>query len=96
MELSNKTTEIIDALFSVKEAEIIESTLLEKCSTNIPGCEDWSQENMERVWLSVLKLSSGNIEKFESAIILANTDYRDLFMAAGFGDDLEAHKQWQP
>jgi len=96
MELSNKTTEIIIALFSVKDAEKVASTLLEKCSTNIPGCQGWSQENIERVWLSVLKISGGNIEKFESAITLANTDYRDLFMAADFGYDLEAHKQWQP
>ena len=35
------------------------------------------------------------MRKFESAVKLANTDYRDLFMTAGFGYDSEAHKKWR-
>jgi len=30
----------------------------------------------------------------EAAIELANTDWRDLLMAAGFGEDLNAHQKW--
>ena len=69
---------------------------LSVCSNNIAGCSSWKRESLERLWLSVLKISCGNMEQLYSAIALAQTDYRDLFMSAGFGHDLEAHKKWVP
>jgi hypothetical protein len=51
---------------------------------------------MERIRFSVLKLSNGDMKKLVDAIELAKVDWRDLFMAAGFGEDPQAHKKWQP
>ncbi|HEX7025644.1 MAG TPA: hypothetical protein VF268_00240 [Gammaproteobacteria bacterium] len=96
MNLSNKVKFAISALFDECEAKEVERLLIEQCSNNVPGCSDWSKESLERVWLSVLKISNGSIEKLHGAISQANTDYRDLFMSAGFGYDAEAHKNWQP
>jgi len=51
---------------------------------------------MERIRFAVLKLSEGNIEKLVQGIELAQTDWRDLLMMAGFGEDVEAHDKWKP
>jgi hypothetical protein len=96
MQLSARTLAIAQSLFSEKDLKIVESLLLEGCTNKLPGCDDWSQENLERVWISVLKLSNGNVNKLLNAIELANTDYRDLFMSAGFGYDSQAHRLWHP
>ena len=93
--LSNKTKKIIGLLFKSDQARIVEEILLDDCSRNISSCNDWEVESLERIWISVLKISSGDMRKFESAVKLANTDYRDLFMTAGFGYDSEAHKKWR-
>ena len=93
--LSNKTQKIIGLLFKSDQARIVEEILLDDCSRNISSCNDWEVESLERIWISVLKISSGDMRKFESAVKLANTDYRDLFMTAGFGYDSEAHKKWR-
>ena len=96
MQLSKKTKKVIKILFSIEQYERIRKLLLVDCSNNLPGCSDWSQKHLERIWLSVLKLSSGSEEQLYSAIALAQTDYRDLFMSAGFGHDLNAHNKWMP
>ncbi len=49
---------------------------------------------MERIRFSVLKLFSqkgDSIDWFE----LVRLDWRDLLMAAGFGDDIHAHEKWK-
>lgn len=96
MELSDKTIDAIKTLFSADEQESVKELLLADCSNNVAGCGKWSQTHLERVWLSVLKISEGSIEKLYSAIALAQTDYRDLFMSANFGHDTQAHKKWMP
>jgi hypothetical protein len=48
---------------------------------------------MERVRFAVLKLSGGDLEKLRKAIKLAQTDWRDLLMAAGFGHDVNVYKR---
>ena len=96
MELSTRTLAIAKSLFDEGDLKIVENLLLERCTNKVPGCDDWSQDNLERVWISVLKLSDGNVNKLLDAIKLANTDYRDLFMSAGFGHDSQAHRLWLP
>jgi hypothetical protein len=58
------------------------------------GCTGWSTEEMERIWFAALKLGKGDLPAFEAAIRLGKTDWRDLLMAAGFGEDLDAHRRW--
>ena len=93
-ELTQRTTKVIAALFPKNEQGIVSDELVTNCSTNIPGCDNWSNVQLERIWFAVLKLSVGQLNKLESSIKLANTDYRDLLMAADFGCDLEAHNKW--
>lgn len=96
IELSEATIERINALFPVELRKEVEERLKEECADNIAFYEDSNPCRMERIRFSVLKLSKGNMEKLAKAIELAQTDWRDLFMAAGFGEDTEAHKHWNP
>ena len=96
IELTQRTLKSIHVLFDKKDHISVEKLLLSDCSINIPDCSAWNSESLERLWISVLKISAGNIEQLNSAIALAQTDYRDVFMAAGFGHDVNAHQKWAP
>ena len=43
-----------------------------------------------------LKLSGGDLSKLQAAIALAQVDWRDVLMGAGFGEDVSAHRAWRP
>ena len=95
IELSEKTADRINSLFSEKQRGEVEKLLKFECGDNIPYCENNDKYKMERIRFAVLKLSEGNLEKLIQAIELAKTDWRDLLMAAGFGEDVEAHLSWK-
>lgn len=88
--------EYIKLLFTTDEITVVETLLEEQCADNLPFCESYIPEDMERIRLAALKLSQGSINKLESAVELAKTDWRDLLMSAGFGHDIHAHKNWKP
>lgn len=96
IELSERTVDKLNAIFSDKHRDEVEELLKVECSENISFCKNHNKYDMERIRFSVLKLSEGSIEKLVEAIELAQTDWRDLFMAAGFGHDAEAHNKWNP
>jgi len=94
LKLSSRAELLLEKVFldeSIAEAKaLIES----ECGTNIPGCGHFSSDEMDRIRFSVVKLSEGNMDKLYDAIDLAQTDWRDLLMAAGFGEDIDAHNKW--
>lgn len=96
IEMSDRTIEIINSLFPAEQCQEVTELLKIECGENIPFCDNHDKYQMERIRFSVLKLSEGNMGKLVKAIELAQEDWRDLFMAAGFGHDVEAHKKWQP
>ena len=48
----------------------------------------------ERICAAILKSSQGNMDYLYESIELANIDWRDILIGAGFGDDISAHKEW--
>ncbi len=52
--------------------------------------------SLERLRFAALKLGGGRLADLYDAVDLANTDWRDLLVAAGFAEDVEAHKSWFP
>ena len=93
--LSRKTEQVLEKSFPDMETrELVADILVNECGDGIPFCEDSSPEEMERIRFSVLKLSAGDLDKLEEAVKLANLDWRDLFMSAGFGYDVDAHRAW--
>lgn len=70
--------------------------LCDECGNNLPFCQNSNSVEMERVRFAVLKLSEGDTDKFLRAVRLAQQDWRGVLVAAGFANDIEAHKSWVP
>ena len=93
--LSERTEALLARVFpdAGPQARVREA-LLARCGRGVPFCDDGTPESMERIRFAVLKLSEGDLRKLEPAIALANKDWRDLFMNADFGHDVNAHQRW--
>jgi hypothetical protein len=92
--LTTKTTEIINLLFDPADIDAINTALVDECGTNLPFCDEQNPAQLERLRFAVLKISNGNMDRFREAVDLANSDWRDLLMAADFGNDIYAHNAW--
>jgi len=93
--LSKRTEKLVNSVFADDTARNrVRAMLANECGNGVPFCENSSPEDMDRIRFSVIKLSEGDMKKLESAIKLANVDWRDLFMSAGFGYDVDAHNEW--
>jgi len=91
--LSMGTMARIDRLFAPSERADATALLSEHC-TNLPGARGWPGEAIERIQFAALKVSGGCLSKLQVAVRVANTDWRDLLVAAGFAHDTQAHKSW--
>lgn len=94
--LSAATVDHIEALFPPELREQVRELLSRQCGSNLSFCENRDEFQLERVRFAALKLSKGNLRELQKAVKLAQTDWRDVLMAAGFAHDLNAHKKWSP
>jgi hypothetical protein len=85
----------IARLFPPEEQDEVTRLLKEDCGTVLPLTDNASPEFFERVQCAALKLSEGRMDKLYDAIALAQTDWRDLLVVAGFAEDPVAHKDWR-
>ena len=85
---------MIRRLFAEADRAVVEDLLERQCGVNLPLTAFWSEAEFERVWLAVLKLSDGRLERLRDTIGLAQRDWRDVLVGAGFGSSLEAHRKW--
>ena len=92
--LSRRTTQVVENYFSANHVADAVERLEQDCGHMIPFYEDADEFQMERVHFAIIKLSEGQINKMINAINEARIDWRDLFMAAGFGHDVKAHEEW--
>ena len=92
--LSPRTRQLVEIIFSPKRVAEATRWLEEECGNNIPFCDKHDEYQMERIRFAALKLSNGNIQKLLGAIDEARMDWRDLFTAADFGYDVNAHELW--
>ncbi len=98
IELSKDTKALLEKLFpKTVDRKIISEKLRTKCADNIYTCSNGTPESMERVRFAVLKLFSESTKDHDIDywIEVARTDWRDLFMIAGFGYDIHEHKKWK-
>jgi hypothetical protein len=94
--LSHETRHRLDILFEPEEREEAAKLLAEQCGNNLPFLESLDAQGLERFRFAALKLSGGDLSRLRSAVELAKTDWRDLLVAAGFGEDPQAHVFWMP
>jgi len=82
-------TAAITVLFEIKDRETVTEMLTEEC--NAEGLHTTSVDGVEHTQLTVLNISNGEVDKFLAVAELAQVDWRDALMAAGFGEDVNAH-----
>ncbi len=90
--LTPRLADKLTALFPTGDRRLAEQWLLSECGPNLPGGftdPTW----VERVRAAALKFSAGSLDKLARATALAQQDWRDLLMGAGFGTP-EAHEVW--
>ena len=56
--------------------------------------ESTTPESYERFCLAILKIGKTSKSKFNQAVELGKSDYRDLLVAAGFGNSITIHEEW--
>ena len=91
--LSDETETLLRLAFGGDGFDEARQLLETECAHSIPG---WEMAGLPRLRTAVIKLSGGSISKLVDSIVLAQTDVRDALVAAGFGNDVYAHKSWRP
>ena len=91
-QLTSRVNAVIGRLFASEDQVTVHQILLEECSDKLPLVKNPNE--IERIQLGILKLSMGDVSKFLEAAHMARRDGRDVLVAAGFGNDLEAHSHW--
>lgn len=94
--LSPSTQARLESLFSPDQQEAARCLLENECANNLPFCGGSGMFELERLRFAVLKLSGGDLGRLRQEIEQAKIDWRDTLMAAGFGEDISAHKRWLP
>lgn len=94
--LSKTTWQVIQKLFPPENHEEAGQILVSECGTNLPFLSFFSKNKygLERIRFAVLKISRGDMDRLRSAVKLAQSDWRDALMAAGFEVSAKAHKEW--
>jgi hypothetical protein len=93
--ISPETEKRIARLFPPDQRKRVRKALSQECGNNLPLLQNHDAVKMERIRFAVLKLSEGRLDKLARAIALAKADWRDLLMAADFGQP-DAHVSWLP
>jgi len=94
--LSDETRRRVEILFDGDDRELASRLLVEECGSNLPLLKNLSPEKLERYRFAAAKLSAGRLDKLREAIAIARRDWRDLLVAAGFAQDIQAHEKWLP
>lgn len=94
--LSARTIDNIKAIFPLEDRDQAALLLSEQCGNNLPGLGELDAIGLERYRFAALKICHGQLSKLERAVRLAQTDWRDLLVAAEFANDPKAHEIWQP
>ena len=96
MSLTHETMKRLEYLFVGKDREEAASLLEHECGNNLPFLERLSPVELQRYHFAALKLSKGDLRLLRRAVEEAKQDWRDVLIAAGFGDSCAAHLSWHP
>jgi hypothetical protein len=94
--LSPETRRRLDLLFAPADRPAAQAMLVNECGNNLTFLEQLDMFQLERFRFAALKESNGDLTLLRQAVDLANRDWRDLLMSAGFGEEVIAHERWLP
>jgi hypothetical protein len=95
-ELSPETQRRLDALFTGADREQAADLLESQCGSNLPFQEKSDAHDLERIRFAALKLSNGDLKELQRAVEIAQEDWRDVLVAAGFAHSITVHEKWFP
>lgn len=96
IKLSQRTRYHVQTLFESSDIEPAERILMTDCAENIPLLAGYGPEDLERIRFAALRVSGGRLGDLAKAVELAQTDWRDLLVAADFAENTQAHLLWDP
>ena len=94
LKLSKRSEKLLNDFFPESSRGEAKELIETMCGNNLPFCENYGSEEMDRIRFSAIKVSEGQMDKLCDAIDLAQTDWRDLLTSAGFAHDPEEHNNW--
>jgi len=94
--LSKPTIDRVDDVFPGADRKLVRQLLEQDCADTLPSWRKATPSGLERIRFAVLKLSGGTLDGLRTAIGQAHTDWRDVLVAAGFADAVDAHLAWRP
>ena len=92
--LTPDTQRLIEQDFPLEHRSTAAGLLETKCGSNLPLMGEALAGSIERVRFAVLKLSHGSLDQLVRHVGIANIDWRDTLVAAGFGHGILAHRAW--
>ncbi len=92
--LSRDCWRLTQAIFPLEQQEDVAKLLVEECGANLPLVRGSDDRRLDRIRFAALKQSEGQIDKLLASIVLAQIDWRDLLVAAGFAHSIDAHASW--
>ncbi len=95
LELTDKTIRLVNRFFAESDRYEVLELLKSECGNTLPlvFAEELNNGN-ERIRFAAIKISEGRLDELYYAVDLAQKDWKDLLVFAGFGDDTEAHEAW--
>lgn len=93
MALSDAAEQRLRAQFAPEERAEARRLLVHHCGANIDGFGP-DPSGYDRLRFAAMKASYGRIEGLRRALALAQADWRDLLVEAGFADDASLHTRW--
>ena len=94
IKLSDRTQQLIDAIFPDEVKEKAIHHIQYECAQNLPFMDEATPEDLERIRFAVIKISDRNIDELVRAISLASVDWRDVLVEADFANDIAVHEKW--
>ncbi len=92
--LSETTEQLVKKLFPQDNWPLVIELLENDCGDNLPFSQNATPKSKERIRFAAVKVSEGQTSKLVDAVYLAQVDWRDLLVAAGFANDVNAHREW--
>jgi hypothetical protein len=89
--LTEETTRRLEPLFAPEDQPEAIKLLVTRCGNNLSFLERYTPVELERFQFAALKLSAGTLSKLREAVALAEVDWRDLLVVAGFANSVTAH-----
>ena len=89
--LSDRTRRLAEILLQEPERSRISQRLVDEAAEDTPMWHDFSPEGMDKIRFSILRLIAQHPKNENIAFNHARYDWRDLFMAAGFGEEYNKH-----